>query len=91
MNHKEYRALRAIEKQLTVDDPVLAELLRRPVRRRRRWLYHFAGWLAIAFSVIGFALGDAVYLLIAGLLASGAVFGWTVQAVRNDELDRDRK
>ncbi|MGH3768801.1 MAG: hypothetical protein ACRDTX_27240 [Pseudonocardiaceae bacterium] len=46
---------------------------------------------AIAFMVIGFALDDAMYLLIAGLLASGAILGWAVQAVRKDELDRDRK
>jgi O-antigen ligase len=90
MNLQERRALRVIEKNLTVEDPVLAELLRLsegPPQGRtrwfaREWIRRLAGWLAVAFLLLGLGLGDAALLLTAVLLAGGAVLGWIVRAVR---------
>ena len=90
MNPQERRALRVIEKNLTVEDPVLAELLRLsegPPQGRtdwfaREWIRRLAGWLAVVFLLLGLGLGDAVLLLTAVLLAGGAVLGWIVRAVR---------
>jgi hypothetical protein len=91
MNSQELRALRAIEKNLTVEDPVLAGLLRPSEGPPREWIHRFSGWLAVAFLLLGLGLGDAVLLLTAGLLAGGAVLRWIVRAVRSDELHRDRR
>ncbi len=99
MNPQERRALRAIEKNLTVEDPVLAELLRLsegPPQGRthwfaREWIHRLAGWLAVVFLLLGLGLGDAVLLLTAVLLAGGADLGWIVRAVRSDELHRYRR
>jgi hypothetical protein len=99
MNLQERRALRAIEKNLTVEDPVLAGLLRPsegPPQGRthwfaREWIHRLAGCLAAVFLLLGLALGNAVLILTAMLLASGAVLGWIVRAVRNDELHRFRR
>ena len=98
MNQQERRTLRAIEKNLTVEDPVLAELLRLsegPPQGRTHWfvgewIRRLAAWLAVAFLLLGLALGDAVLLLTAVLLAGGAVLGWIVPAVRGDELHRSQ-
>jgi hypothetical protein len=91
MNRQEQRTLRAIEKNLTIDDPMLAELLRPSEGSRRSRLHWFAGLLAVPFMLLGFVLGDVILLLTAGLLAIGAVLAWAVQAVRNDELGRYRR
>ncbi|GAA1294802.1 hypothetical protein GCM10009609_75260 [Pseudonocardia aurantiaca] len=99
MNSQERRALRAIEKNLTVEDPVLAELLRLSERTPRgwthwfagEWIHRFAGWLAVAFLLLGLGLGDGVLLLTAGLLTGGAGLGWIVRAVRSDEHHRRRR
>jgi hypothetical protein len=99
MNPQERRALRVIEKNLTVEDPVLAELLHLSEgpaqgwtkRFAREWIHRFAGWLAVAFLLLGLGLADAVLLLTAGILAGGAVLGWIVRAVRSDELHRFRR
>jgi hypothetical protein len=75
VNRQEQRVLREIEKNLTVEDPVLAELLRSSGKSRSR-IHRYVGWLAVLFAVLGFASGDVVVLLTAALLASGAVLAW---------------
>lgn len=72
MNRQEQRALREIEKNLTVDDPGLAELLRTYGKSRWARMYRYAGWIAVPLALLGFVLGDALILLTAGLVASGA-------------------
>ena len=99
MNQQERRTLRAIEKNLTVEDPVLVELLRLsegPPQGRTHWfagewIHRLAGWLAVAFLLLGLALGDAALLLTAVLLAGGAALGWILRSVRSDELHRSRR
>jgi hypothetical protein len=76
VNRQEQRVLREIEKNLTVEDPVLAELLRSSGKSRRSRIHRYVGWLAVLFAVLGFASGDVVVLLTAALLASGAVLAW---------------
>jgi peptidoglycan/LPS O-acetylase OafA/YrhL len=91
VNRQEQRTLRAIEKNLAVDNPALAELLRSSGRRRRRWLHRSAGALAVLFMLLAVVLGDVVLMLTAGLLALGAVLAWAVQAVQSDERVRCRR
>jgi hypothetical protein len=76
VNRQEQRVLREIEKNLTVEDPMLAELLRSSGKSRRSRIHRYAGWLAVLFALLGFALGDVVVLLTAAVLASGAVLAW---------------
>ena len=89
MNHKEQRALRAIEKRLTADDPALAELLRPSQKRLRPWIHRSAAILAVLFILLAAVLGDIVLMLTAGLLAAGAAIAWAVPAFLSDEHDRD--
>ena len=91
MNRQEQRALRAIEKNLSVEDPVLAELLGPSERRRRPWLHRSAGALAVLVMVLALVLGDVVLMLTAGLLAAGTALAWAVQAVLSDERDCSRR
>lgn len=91
MNRKERRALHAIAKNLSLDDPSLADVLRPSRGMARRWIHRFAGWLAVPLLFLGLSLGDPVLLLTGGILAIWGVMGWAVQAVRSDEIDRDRR
>ena len=80
MNRQEHRALRAIEKNLTIDDPKLAELLRASGESRRSRIHRYAAWIAVSFALLGFVLGDVMLLLTAGLvLAGGAVLTWAAR------------
>jgi ferric-dicitrate binding protein FerR (iron transport regulator) len=88
MNRQEQRALRAIEKSLSDDDPALAELLRPPEYRRRPWIHRSAAVLAVVFMLLAAVLGDVVLMLIAGLFAAGAAIAWAVPAFLSDERDR---
>lgn len=81
MNRREQRALRAIEKNIRIDDPELAEQLRSfggGAGARRKW---YAGALAVVLLLIGANTGSSV-LLLAGLLIM-LVLGlkWTFQAM----------
>jgi hypothetical protein len=73
VNWQEHRRLRAIEKNLTTDDPRLAELLGSPRGSRVRWL---AGWLALPFVLLGFVQDEVITLLTVALPAVGAVLSW---------------
>jgi hypothetical protein len=79
MNRQEQRALRAIEKNLAVEDPRLAELLRTCGKDRWSRIGRCAAWIAVPFALLGFVLGDGVFLLTAALLVSGAVIAWALQ------------
>jgi DUF3040 family protein len=73
MNRQEQRALREIEKNLASEDPRLDDLLRTYGKSRWARIHRYAAWIAIPLAVLGFALGDVLLLVTAGLLASGAV------------------
>ncbi|TQM36941.1 DUF3040 domain-containing protein [Pseudonocardia cypriaca] len=79
MNRQEQRALRAIERNLAVEDPRLAELLRTYGKSRWNRVAHYAGWIAVPFTLLGFVLGDGLLLLTAALLVTGAVLGWSLR------------
>jgi Protein of unknown function (DUF3040) len=76
MNRQEQRALRAIEKCLADEDPRLAELLRTYGKSRWSWVGRYAAWIAVPFALLGFVLGDGLFLLTAAFLVSGAVLAW---------------
>ncbi|GAA3687712.1 hypothetical protein C8D88_1103 [Lentzea atacamensis] len=73
MNWQEHRTLRAIEKNLTIEDPRLAELLGSPRGSRVQWL---ARWLALPFALLGFVPDEVTSLLTVALLAAGTVRTW---------------
>ena len=73
MNRQEQRALRQIEKNLTIEDPGLAELLRTHGMSRWVRICRRAAWSAVSLALLGIVLGDAVLLVSTGLVASGAV------------------
>jgi hypothetical protein len=77
MNRQERRAPRAIEKNLSVEDPVMAELLC-PSERRRPWRHRSAGALAVLLMLLGLILGDALLMPTAGRLAVGAALASAV-------------
>jgi hypothetical protein len=79
MNRQEHRALRAIEKNLTAEDPELAELLRPSERRSRRWIHRSAWGFAVLFLLLALVLGDALLMLTAALFAGGAALTWAVK------------
>ncbi|RSM91451.1 DUF3040 domain-containing protein [Kibdelosporangium aridum] len=81
MNRQEQRALRAIEKNIKVDDPELAEKLRSfggGVSGRTQW---YAGSLAVVLILLGAGSGAAALLLTGVLIAIGLVLKWTAQAL----------
>jgi hypothetical protein len=81
MNRQEQRALRDIEKNLAIEDPKLAELLRASGRNRWSRIHRYALWIAVPFALLGFALGDVTLLVTAGLVVSGAAaIGWAMAA-----------
>ncbi|GHH40734.1 DUF3040 domain-containing protein [Lentzea cavernae] len=82
MNRREQRALREIEKNISIDDPRLAEELRSfgsDDGVRKRW---YAGAGAVALLLVGANAGSSVILL-AGLVMM-LVLGlkWTLEATR---------
>jgi hypothetical protein len=74
MNSEELRALRAIEQQLTHEDPQLAALLHQSDRWYRRWIRGFAGLLAVMFTLFALIMRDGLLLL----TAAGAGLAWVV-------------
>jgi hypothetical protein len=79
MNRQEQRALRAIEKNLADEDPRLAELLSTYGKSRWSRIGRCAAWTAVPFALLGFVLGDGLFLLTAALLVSGAVLLWSLR------------
>jgi hypothetical protein len=73
VNWQEHRRLRAIEKNLTTDDPRLAELFASSRGSRVRWL---AGWLALPFVLLGLVPDELITLLTVALPALRAVLSW---------------
>jgi hypothetical protein len=81
MNRREQRALRAIEKNIRIDDPALAAQLRSfggGGSARRKW---YAGAFAVALLLIGANTGSSVLLLAGLLLALVLGLKWTFQAM----------
>jgi hypothetical protein len=81
MNRREQRALRAIEKNIKIDDPELAEQLRAfgdGAGARRKW---YAGATAVALLLIGANTGSSVLLLAGLLLVLVLGLKWTFQAL----------
>ncbi|NKE55455.1 DUF3040 domain-containing protein [Lentzea sp. PSKA42] len=81
MNRREQRALRAIEKNIKIDDPELAEQLRSfggGGSARRKW---YAGALAVVLLLIGANTGSSVLLLAGLLLVLALGLKWTFQAM----------
>ena len=72
MNLQEHRALRAIEKNLTDEDPELAAFLRPSDRAPRRWMRRFVAALAAPMTLLGLLLGCGM------LTAAYATLAWTV-------------
>lgn len=69
MNRQEQRALREIEKNLTSEDPALAELLRTYGKSRWSRMYRYAAWIAVPLGLLGLLLGNVLLLATAGVLA----------------------
>jgi hypothetical protein len=81
VNRREQRALRAIEKNIRIDDPALAEQLRSfggGGSARMRW---YAGATAVALLLIGANTGSSVLLLAGLLLLLVLGLKWTFQAM----------
>ena len=85
MNRQEHRTLRAIEKNLTDDDPMLAELLGSSGSSRAGRLPWFVAWLAGPFVLLGFVPGEVIPLLAGVFLAVGAFRHGRLPAARGDE------
>jgi hypothetical protein len=49
--------------------------------RESRWsrIGRYAAWTAVPFALLGFVLGDGLFLLTAALLVSGAVLLWSLR------------
>ncbi|WP_394618913.1 DUF3040 domain-containing protein [Lentzea sp. JNUCC 0626] len=82
MNRREQRALRAIEKNIKLDDPELAEKLRTfgdDKSTRRKW---YAAATAVVLMLIGANAGSPVLLLTGLVIVLILGLKWTFQVMK---------